>query len=56
MSINKTVIQTWLATVIMHNGQTLEMEVRGKTVKECRAELKRDSQIKSVEKVRKGGL
>lgn len=56
MSINKTVIQTWVATVILHNGQTLEMEVRGKTIKECRRELKRDSQVKSVEKVRRGGL
>lgn len=56
MSINKTVVQTWVATVVLHNGQTLEMEVRGKSIKECRTELKRDSQVKTVEKMRKGGL
>lgn len=56
MSINRTVVQSWVATVTLHNGQILEMEVRGRTIKECRTELKRDTQVKSVEKLRKGGL
>lgn len=56
MSINRTVVQSWLATVILHNGQTLEMEVRGRSIKQCRETLKLDTQVKTVVKLRKGGL
>lgn len=48
MSINRTVVKSWIATVVLHNGQTLEIEVRGKSIALCRDELKKDSQIKTV--------
>lgn len=56
MHINRTVVKTWIATVILHNGQTLEMEVRGKSIKLCRDELKRDTQIKTVLKFRQDSM
>lgn len=56
MSINRTVVKTWIATVILHNGQTLEMEVRGKTIKLCREELKRNPAIKTIVKFKNDSL
>ncbi len=56
MSINRTVIKTWIATVILHNGQTLEVEVRGKSIRLCRDELKRDATIKTIVKFRNESL
>lgn len=56
MSINRTIIKTWIATVILHNGQTLEMEARGKTIKLCREELKRNTAIKTIVKFRNDAL
>ncbi len=48
MSINRTVVKTWIATAILHNGQTVEIPVRGKSIKLCRDELKKDTQIKTI--------
>ena len=56
MSINRTVVKTWTATATLHNGQTVEIPVRGKSIKLCRDELKRDKQIKSIEKFRQDTL
>lgn len=53
MSFNRTLIRLWIAEVILHNGQTLEIEVRGKTISQCREELKRDTQIKQIVKIKK---
>ena len=52
MSINRTVVKTWIATVILHNGQTIEVELRGNTIKQCRELLKQDTQVKTVAKFR----
>lgn len=56
MSINRTVVRTWLATVTLHNGQTLEMEVRGRTISECRETLKQDAHVKKIVHIKKGSL
>lgn len=52
MSIRRN-IELWIATVHLHNGQTLEIEVRGKTIKACKETLKQDTQIKKIIKFRK---
>ena len=53
MSINTTIVHTWIATVYLTNGQTIEQEVRAVSIKKARAVLKRDSNIKKIVDLKK---
>ena len=53
MSINSTVVKTWLALVHLTNGQTVEMEVRAKTIKGAKEFLKEDAHIRRIVKIHK---
>jgi|TARA_R110002153_G_scaffold8386_5_gene36041 hypothetical protein len=47
------IVESWIATVTLHNGQTVEQEFRAKSFKKGREILKRDSQIKKILNIRK---
>jgi len=53
MSINRTVVKLWIAVVHLTNGQTVEIEVRAKTIREAKEVLKKDAHIKKIVSVKK---
>lgn len=53
MADKNIIVTTWIATVHLTNGQTLEMEVKAKSIKKAREWLKRDAHIKKIIHLRK---
>lgn len=47
------IVTTWFAPVHLTNGQTLEMEVRAKSIQKAREILKQDAHIKKIVHLRK---
>jgi len=53
MTMNSTVVKTWTALVHLTNGQTVEQEVRAKTVKGVKEFLKKDAHVRRIVKIHK---
>tara|TARA_B110000495_G_scaffold203492_1_gene227462 strand:- start:4866 stop:5054 length:189 start_codon:yes stop_codon:yes gene_type:complete len=53
MSINNSIAVAYVATVILHNGQTVEQDLMATTRSKAKAQLKRDSQIRTIVSVNK---
>lgn len=47
------IVQTWIATLVLHNGQTVEWEVKAKSKKKAREKAKELEQVKQVLEIKK---
>lgn len=53
MSINSTVVKLWTCTIVLNNGQTVETDIRAKTIKQAKELLKKDSLVTKIISIKK---
>ena len=46
------IVKTWIASVTLLNGQTVEQEIQAKSIKKARLKLRKDSQIAKIVNVK----